>query len=33
MGPEEVQEKLAQVKGDASLDSEWEKEEFKKDES
>ena len=33
MGPDEVQEKLAQVKGDASLDSEWEKEEFKKDES
>ena len=33
MGPEEVEKKLAQVKGDASIDSEWEKEEFKKEES
>jgi len=33
MGPDEVQEKLEQVKGDASLDSEWEKEEFKEEES
>ena len=33
MGPDEVQKKLAQVKGDASLDSEWEKEDLKKEES
>jgi len=33
MGPEEVEKKLAQVKGDASIDSEWENEEFKKEES